>query len=138
VTTLGKMYGIASRQIGAQRREIQRLRLYISAATRECTCRAWAEVNDKIRDDDEVRKDLERTRRQLRALRTSRTTDAEDPRCECNHLWSDHEDGGVCGYTWDAWDGKAGRKYKRHCQYAEGKDNNGICHHFRPWKPRRR
>jgi hypothetical protein len=138
VSGLGKMYGIASRTIGQQRDEIQRLRLAISAARIKCTCRAWWDVCDELKDEGQLRKELDRTRQKLRAARTFRTTEQENPRCECNHLWSDHADGGICGYTWDAWDSTTSRTYKRHCQYAHGKDNNGICQHFRPWNPQYR
>lgn len=138
MSALGKMYGLASQTIGGQRNEIARLRLYLIAARSKCTCGAWLAVCNEIQDDDQVRKELERTKDKLHAARTFRTTEQENPRCECNHLWIDHNDGGACGYSWDAWDSTTGRKYKRHCQYAHGKDNNGICQHFRPWNPRYR
>lgn len=128
-TALGKMYGLASRTIHVQRDEVARLRLLIMAARSKCTCCAWWTVWNDIQDDDQVRKELRRTKDQLHAARTFRTLEQENPRCECNHHWSDHEDGGICRFRWG--DNKP-------CTYAEGTSNNGVCQHFRPWNPRYR
>lgn len=137
MSPLGKMYGLASRTIHAQRSEIARLRLHFIAARQKCSCGAWLAVCNEIQDDDEVRKELERIKQQLRAARTFRTTEQENPRCECNHLWSDHDDGGACGFKSEHYDVKTGKSYRKPCQYAD-RTGPGICQHFRPWNPRYR
>lgn len=128
--TLGQMYGVASRTIARQRDEIASLRMRVIACRTVCRCGAWDKICDEARDEELLRKELERTKEQLRAARTFQSVERENPRCSCNHLWADHKDGGVCGYTYDKWDSVAKVYRKVKCHHD--------CQQFKPWRAEHR